>query len=181
MSGGNTMQKKKKGRQTIWSIEMLEEFRDHLINSILPYICFVLKERVNRIDLTNTSKKHRIYFLCELLGFEDVYAGLNPLDSVTEEYRDHLGYIEILNGNSEELEPMQIVRGFIKQDIAFFESLSKMAIESRLLNPKNSMMALTIHFDPSAIRELRNIPAENLLNMKLPIKTIEISQRLSFI
>ncbi len=174
------MSKKRKEQQTIWSTNMLEEFKSYLINSVVPYICFVLKERVNRIDLTNTSKRHSIYFLCELVDYEDVFAGLIPLDSLTEEYRDHLGYVEILNGNSEELKPMPIVRGFSKQDIAFFESLSKMAIESRLLNPK-SMTALIIHLDPSAIRELRSIPAENLLNIKLPIKTIEIEQRLSFL
>ena len=169
--------KKKKEHQSTWSIDMLEEFRNHLVNRLIPWICFVLKERVNWIYLTNTSKKYHTYLLCELVGFEDVYSGLSPLESSTEEYRDYLGYIEILNGNSEENEPVPMIRGYIKQDIAFFESLSKMAIESRLLNP-NNLLALTIQVDPSG---LKSIPAENILNMKLPIINIEISQRLSFV
>lgn len=174
------MSKKKRERQTTWSIDMLEEFRDHLVNSVFPYICFVLKERVASISLKNMLEKRHTYFLGELAGFEGVYFGINPLASSTEEYRDYLGYIEILNGNLEKDEPAPGIRGFIREDTTFFESLSKMAIESRLLNP-NELMGLTIHFDPSVIRDLRNTPAENLLNMKLPIKTIEIEQRLSFL
>jgi len=154
---------------------MLEEFKDFLVNAMLPKISFILKGRVTHISLKNTSEKHYTHFLGELAGFEDVYFGISPLVDSPEEYRAYMGYIEIMNGNSEDLEPVPSIRGFIKKDIAFFESLSKMAIES-----KNSMV-LTIDFDPSAIRNLRNTPTENILNMKLPIKTIEISQRVSFV
>jgi len=169
--------KKKKERQSTWSIDMLEEFRDYLINRLIPWICFVLKEKVNWIYLTNTSEKRRIYFLGELSGFEGVYFGLSSLESSIEEYQDYMGYIEILNGNSEDGEPVPMIRGFIKQDNAFFESLSKIAIESRLLNP-NNLMALIIQVDPSG---LKGVPVENIINMKLPIKNVEISQRVSFV
>jgi hypothetical protein len=178
MLGGNIMSKrKKKESPSAWSIDMLEEFRDHLVNSLLPYIRFVIKERVNRIYLTNTLHKYHSYFIGELAGFEDVYCGLSSLDNLIEEYRDYMGYIEILNGNSERDEPVPMVRGFIKKDITFFESVSKMAIESRLLNP-NNLMNLIIGVNPSG---LKNIPAENILNIKLPITTIEIAQLLSFV
>jgi len=169
--------KKKKERQSTWSIDMLEEFRDYLVKSILPSILFVIKEKVNRIYLTNTKHTYHSYFLGELAGFEDVYCGIASLDSLIEEYQGYIGYIEILNGNSERGEPVPMVRVVINKDITFFESLSKMAIESRLLNP-NNLMELIIGVDPSG---LKGIPAENILNIKLPIKYIEIAQLISFV
>jgi len=174
-------EKKKYQPQETWSIDMLQHFKDSLVNSLLPEIYLVLKRVERHMYLTNTSKNYHSGCLCELVGFEfkNVGFGLNPLDSSAEEYRDYLGYIEILDGYAEG-EPAPIMRGFIKQDVTFFESLCKMAIECRLLNPK-SLVALTINLDPSAIRDLKNTPTEKILNMKLPIRSIEISHELSFV
>ena len=178
MLGGNTMsKKKKKERQSTWSIHMLKEFRDHLLYSVSGDFKFVIKEKSTWVSLTNMSEKHCISFLGELIGFEDVYFGLNALESSTEEYRDYMGYIEILNGNLEGGESVPLIRGFIKKDIAFFESVSKMAIESRILNQKR-LIALNISVDAS---NLKDIPAESMLNIKLPIRSVSIFQRDSLV
>jgi hypothetical protein len=176
--GGNTMFKtNKKERQSTWSIHMLKEFREHLLYSISGDFGFVIKEKSTWVSLTNMSEEHRISFLGELIGFEDVYVGLNALESSTEEYRDYMGYIEILNGNLGGDESVPLIRVFIKKDIAFFESVSKMAIESRILNPKR-LIALDIQVDAS---NLKDIPAESMLNIKLPIESESIFQRDSFV
>jgi hypothetical protein len=86
-------------------------------------------------------------------------------------------YIEILNGNLEGGEYVPLIRGFIKKDIAFFESVSKMAIESRILNQKR-LIALNISVDAS---NLKDIPAESMLNIKLPIRSVSIFRRDSFV
>jgi len=171
------LKKKKRGRQETWSIDMLKEFRDHLVYLPVPEFCFLIKERVNWITVTNISEEHNSYFLCRLLGYEDVYCGLSSLDSLPEEYQDYVGYIEILNGRSEDGEPVPLIRGFIKKGITFFESVSKMVIESRILN-SNKLVALKIRVDGSGLKE--DTRPENILNMKLPIKSIEISRRVSF-
>lgn len=167
----------KKERQSTWSIHMLKEFREHLLYSISGDFGFVIKEKSTWVSLTNMSEDHRISFLGELIGFEDVYVGLNALESSTEEYRDYMGYIEILNGNLGGDESVPLIRVFIKKDIAFFESVSKMAIESRILNPKR-LIALDIQVDAS---NLKDIPAESMLNIKLPIESESIFQRDSFV
>ncbi|MGD0340040.1 MAG: hypothetical protein ABSB78_14770 [Bacteroidota bacterium] len=170
--------KKKKERQSIWSNNMLKEFRNLLLYMPVPEINFVIKERSTWVSLTNMSEKHSISFLGESIGFEDVYIGLNALESSTEEYRDYMGYIEILNGVlPEEQGDVPLIRVIIKKDIAFFESLSKMAIESRILNQKR-LIALNIQIDAS---NLKDIPAESMLNIKLPIRSVSIFQRDSFV
>jgi hypothetical protein len=177
MLGGDTMsKKKKKERRSAWSIDMLEKFRDLLVKRLdYPLICFNIKGRVIVTSLTNMSLKYRIHFLGESKEFEDVSFGLNPLDSSTEEYRDYLGYIDILNGESEPL-----MRGFIKKNMAFFESVSKMAIESKILNSKK-LITVSIEIDVSGLSDLKDIPVENILNMKLPIKSISVAQQDSFV
>ena len=167
----------KKERQSTWSTDMLKEFRDELLYSAFGDVSFVIKEKLASISFTNTSEEHRISFLGGLIGFEDVYIGLNALESSTEEYRDYMGYIEILNGTLGIGEPVPLIRGFIKKDIAFFESVSKMAIESRILNPK-MLITLDINVDAT---NLEDIPVESMLNIKLRIKSVSIYQRDSFV
>lgn len=167
----------KKERQSTWSNNMLKEFRNLLLYAPVPEINFVIKDRLTWVSLTNMSEKHSISFSGKLLGFKDVYMGLNALESSTEEYRDYIGYIEILNGNLEDGDSVPLIRGFIKKDVAFLESVSKMAIESRILNPKR-LIALNIHVDAL---NLKDIPTENMLNIKLPIKSVSIFQRDSFV
>jgi hypothetical protein len=81
-----------------------------------------------------------------------------------------------LNGKSNEDVDVPMIKGFIKKDISFFESISKLAVESRMLN-SNKLIALGIRVDVSGLKE--NTPTENILNMKLPIKSIQISNRIS--
>jgi len=167
----------KKERQSTWSIHMLKEFRDGLLYSSIGDLGVVIKEKSTWVSLTNMSEEHGISFLGELIGFKDVYIGLNSLESSTEEYRDYMGYIEILNGFLGCDEPVPLIRGFIKKDFDFFESVSKMAIEFRILNPKG-LITLYIQVDAS---NLKDIPAESMLNIKLPIKSLSISERVYFV
>ncbi len=173
------MSKKKNQRQETWSTDMLKEFINLLLYMPGPEINFVIKERVNWITLTNISAEYHSSFRGGLLGFKDVYCGLSSLDSLPEEYQDYMGYIEILNGMSEDGEPVPLIRGFIKKDITFFESVSKMVIESRILN-SNELMVLGIRVNVSEFKKDAP-PAENILNMKLPIESIQIFKRISFV
>jgi hypothetical protein len=171
--------KEEKQHQSTWSTNMLKEFRDLLLNMPVPEINFVVKERSTWISLTNMSEKQHIHFLGGLLGFKDVYFGLGSLESSTGEYPDYMGYIEILNGFlPEEQEHVPLIRGFIKKDIAFFGSVSKMLVESRILNSNKLLMTLGIHVDRSGFED---ILTKNILNMKLPIETVKINQRVSFV
>ncbi len=60
-------------------------------------------------------------------------------------------------------------------DIAY-KSVSKMAIESKMLNPRG-LIVLDVTVDALS---LEKIPAESMLNLKLPIKSVSISEQVSF-
>jgi len=177
MLGGYTMLKeKKKERQSTWSIDMLKDFKQFLVYSTSPELHFIIEEGDYWITYTNMSEQRYSSFVGELFGFEDVYCALSSSGNLAEEYRDYMGYIEILNGKSNEGLDVPMIKGFIKKDISFFESISKLAIESRMLN-SNKLIALGIRVDVSGLKG--NTPTENILNMKLPITSIQISNRIS--
>ncbi|MFZ3136191.1 MAG: hypothetical protein WA126_02230 [Thermodesulfovibrionales bacterium] len=179
--------KNKKQRQSTWSLSMIEELKKYLLYDVIPgQISFFIKERETLISLNVTTAEENISYL----GFipykplEDIYFALSTWEreDLTEEYQNYMGYIEILNGRvlrSGEHVPM--IRGFIKKGFSFFESLNKMLIESRRFS---NVMGLDIVVDFSRID---NIPAEEIFNMicdkktiKLPIKRVDVFQRMSF-
>jgi hypothetical protein len=177
MLGGYTMlTEKKKESQTTWSIDMLEDFKEFLVYSRSPELHFIINEGDYWITYTNMAEERYSSFIGELFGFEDVYCALSSSETLGEEYRDYMGYIEISNGKSNEGADVPMINGCIKKDIGFFESVSKLAIESRMIN-SNTLITLGIRVDLSGLK--KNTPTENLLNMKLPIKSIQICNRIS--
>jgi hypothetical protein len=170
------LKEKKKGRQTTWSIDMLKDFKEFLVYSRSPELHFIIDEGDYWITYTNMSEERYTSFVGELFGFEDVYCVLSSSETLAEEYRDHMGYIEISNGKSNEGVDAPMIKGFIKKDTSFFESVSRLAIESRMLN-SNRLITLGIRVDLSELK--KNTPAENILNMKLPIKSIQVCNRIS--
>lgn len=170
------LKEKKKEGQTTWSIDMLKDFKEFLVYSRSPELHFIIREGNYWITYTNMSEERYSSFVGELFGFEDVYCDLSSSGNLGEEYREYMGYIEISNGKSNEGVDVPMMKGFIKKDISFFESISKLAIESRMLD-SDKLITLGIRVDVSGLKE--NTPTENILNMKLPIKSIQISNRIS--
>ncbi|MDO8283284.1 MAG: hypothetical protein Q7U10_11805 [Thermodesulfovibrionia bacterium] len=183
--------KNKKQHQSTWSLSMIEELKKYLSYGLQPgEILFLIKERETSISFNVTTiEEHTIYRGgIPYKDLEDIYVGLSTWENedLKEEYQNYLGYIEILNGVSflkQEEKNVPMIRGFIKKDFSFFESINKMLIESRLFNKQ---LALSVIIDFSGIDNIpsdeiyNTICAERILNIKLPIKEIEITQRVSF-
>lgn len=172
--------KNKKQHQSTWSLSMLEELKNYLSYGLIPgEISFFIKERESSISLNVTTAEEHISYrgFIPYKPLEDIFFALSSWEreDLTEEYQNYMGYIEILNGiSSRDQEHVPMIRGFIKKGFSFFESLNKMLIESRRFS---NVMGLDIVVDFSRIK---NVPAEGILNIKLPIKEIEFRQRLSF-
>ncbi|MDP3296693.1 MAG: hypothetical protein Q8N09_03735 [Thermodesulfovibrionia bacterium] len=181
--------KNKKQHQSTWSLSMLEELKNYLSYGLIPgEISFFIKERETSISINVTTLEEIITYrgFIPYRPLEDVYFALSSweCEDLTEDYRNYMGYIEILNGiSSPNQEHVPMIRGFIKKDFSFFESVNKMLIESRQFKNR---MGLDIIVDFSRIdnvptQEIFNmISAERILNIKLPIKEIEFRQRIPF-
>jgi hypothetical protein len=178
--------KSKKQYQSTWSLSMLEALKN-FSDLPIPEIFFNVKERETSISFDVTTVEESICYLGGVAnqGLEDVYFGLSSWwerEDLTEEYQNYMGYIEILNGTSSLMgEHVPMIRGFIKNEFSFFESVNKLLIESKLFNKR---ITLIITVDMYGIF---NIPTEDIFNMicdkktiKLPIKRVDVSQRISF-
>lgn len=179
--------KSKKQRQSTWSLSMIEELKNYLFYDVIPgQISFFIKERETLISLNVTTAEENISYrgFIPYKPLEDIYFAISTWENedLTEEYQNYMGYIEILNGRDLRIEEdVPMIRGFIKKGFSFFEYLNKMLIESRRFS---NVMGLYIVVDFSRIR---NIPAEKIFNMicdketiKLPIKSVDVIQRMSF-
>jgi hypothetical protein len=110
-------------------------------------------------------------------GLDDVYFAITSSDSVEDEYRGYLGYIEVLNGSIDKHwqvddfreKNVPMIRGFIRKGSFFFETVNKMLTESKIFNSK---ISATLDIDD--LQHFQSLQAEELLGQKLLIKSISI-------
>ena len=168
---------------TTWSPKMLKEFHK-LINAPLP-INFVILEKHK---LTTFLEKHKstsfgsnrishVYYrgVIPVSEFENISIILNPVASLdVEKYKNYIGYIEIVNGPTED-SPVPEIRGFIKEALGIFESFNELLIESKIFNSK--MSPVYIYLEQSYC--LKDNSPEELLKKKIPIREISTFHKIS--
>jgi hypothetical protein len=172
---------KKKPYQSTWSPNMVKQFRERFVEPILPgKIFFVLNEKVTTIsfDVNMLSKDSSylgtITMVDEVL--DDVCFGLSFVDDLSDEHKNYIGYIEILNGSLGS-QSVPMIRGFMRKDSIFLESINSLLIESKIFNLKE---LFTIQTNVN-ISSLKDISDDQILNKTLPIKSVEIYHRVSII
>ena len=166
-----------------WSSEMLKNFQKH-INSLLPMSFTVLEkhkstsflDKHNPTSFGSSRISHVSYRgIIPVSGFENISVIFNPVESLVEEYKNYIGYIEIANSFTEDKIPFLEIRGFIKEDSGIFESFNEMLIESKIFNSK--MFPVFIYLEQSYC--LKEGSPEELLKKKIPIREISIFQKIS--
>jgi hypothetical protein len=100
---------------------------------------------------------------------------LNPVESLVDEYKNNIAYIEIVNSFTEDKIPFPEIRGFIKENLGIFESFNEMFIESKIFNSK--MSPVFIYLEPSYC--LKDKSPEELLKKKIPIREISTFHKIS--
>jgi hypothetical protein len=176
-------QKDKKQLPSEWSPEMLKKFHK-LINSLLP-ISFTILEKhksTSFLDKHNPTSfgSNRISHVSYRgiipdSGFENISVFFNPVESLVEEYKNYIGYIEIVNSFTEDTIHVPEIRGFIKEDSGICESFNEMLIESKIFNSK--MFPVFIYLEQSYCLKV-NSP-EELLKKKIPIREISTFHKIS--
>jgi len=165
-----------------WTTEMLNAFHK-LINSPLP-VSFTVSEK-NKLTTffgkQNPSSHARVACNVSYKGnisvpeFENVGVVFNPAKNLTDEYKNFIGYIEIVNGLKEDTIPVPEIRVFIQEDSGVCDVFSEMLIESKTLHAKLS--PIYIYLEQSYC--LKDKPPEELLKKRIPIKEISTFQKIS--
>jgi hypothetical protein len=170
-------------KKETWSVDMLKELYDHLCNQILPKIPFgVIEKRISTSFNSDTQREDHISYIgfIPILGLDDIYFGISSVDLI-EVHENYIGFIEILNGifDISDINRSQVpmIRGFIKNNIGFFEYINNIIVESMICN---SRLFLTLSISLGDILSLRNKPADELLNKRLPIESIHVEKTISF-
>ena len=134
---------------------MLKEFLDGIGPDSLSTIWFLVHEKKTQISFKSNKQKHDISFgyIGTIAKYEldDVYFSLisskqdlNDLhfsdmtyEEGEEEYQNCVGYLELLNGISDDLSrKVPMIRGFIKHDMGLFETVDNMMRDTRIFNQK---------------------------------------------
>ena len=100
---------------------------------------------------------------------------LSPVESLTEEFKNYIGYIETVNSFTEDKIPILEIKGFIKEDSGIFESFNEMLIESKIFNSK--MFPVFIYLEQSYC--FKNNSPEDLLKKRIPIREISTFHKIS--
>jgi hypothetical protein len=175
--------KDKKQLPIEWSPEMLKKFHKH-INSPLPMSFTILEKnkstsflgKHNQTSLGSGRISHVSYRgIIPVSEFENISVFFNPIESLVEEYKNYIGYIEIVNSFTEDKIPVLEIRGFIKEDSGIFESFNEMLIESKMFNSK--MFPVFIYLEQSYC--LKDNSPEELLKKKIPIREISTFHKIS--
>jgi hypothetical protein len=165
------------------STEMLKEFHK-FINSPLPMNITILEkhkstsffEKHKSTSFGSNRISHVFYIgVSPVSGFENINVYFNPVESLVGEYKNYIGYIEIVNSSTEDKIPVLEIRGFIKENSGVFESFNEMLIESKIFNSK--MSPVYIYLEQSYC--LKDDSPEKLLNKKIPIREISTFQKIS--
>jgi hypothetical protein len=168
---------------TTWPPQMLKEFHK-FINSLLP-ISFTILEKHKSTTFFGkhnptafrSSRTSLVSYIgiIPVAGFENISVIFNAVKSLTEEYKNYVGYIEIGNSSKEDAIPVPEIRGFIKENSGICESFNEMLVESKIFNSK--MFPVYIYLEQSYC--FKDNPPEGLLNKKIPIKEISTFQKVS--
>jgi len=166
-----------------WSPEMLKEFHK-FINSLLPISFSILEKhksatffgKHNSTSFRSRTTNHVSYRgVISISGFENISVILNSVQSLGEEYKNYIGYIEIVNSSKEDTIPVPEIRGFIKEDSGIFEIINEMLVESKIFHSK--MSPVYIYLEQAFC--LKDKPPEELLKKKIPIREISTFQKIS--
>jgi hypothetical protein len=176
-------QKDKKQLPSEWSPETLKKFHKH-INSPLPMSFSILEKhkstsflgKHNQTSFGSSRVSHISYRgIIPVSGFENISVFFNSIESLVEEYKNYIGYIEMVNSFTEDKIPVPVIRGFIKEDSGIFESFNEMLIESKIFNSK--MSPVFIYLEQSYC--LKDNSPEELLKKKIPIREISTFHKIS--
>lgn len=166
-----------------WSPEMLKNYQRH-IKSLLPMSFTILEkhkstsflDKHNPTSFGSSRISHVSYRgIIPVSGFENISVLFNPVESLVGEYKNYIGYIEIVNSFTEDKIPVMEVRVFIKEDSGIFESFNEMLMESKIFHSK--MFPIYIYLEQSYC--LKDSSPEELLKKKIPIREISIFQKIS--
>jgi len=170
---------------TSWSPEMLNEFHK-FINSLLPISFTILEEhksttffgKANKTSFGIPRTRHISYLgTVPVYGFEHVGAVFNPVKILTEEYKNYIGYIELINSSKKDALPAPEIRGVIQEDLGICEIFNEMLVDSKIFNLK--MSPIYIYLEPSFC--LKDKSPGELLNKKIPIREISTFQKIACI
>ena len=166
-------QKDKKQLPSEWSPEVLKKFHK-LINSHLP-MNFSILEKHKSTSFGSSRTGHISYRgVIPVSEFDNISVIFNPVESLVKEYKNYIGYIEIVNSPTED-SPVPEIRGFIKEDLGICESFNEMLIESKIFNSK--MSPVYIYLEQSYC--LKDKSPKELLNKKIPIREISTFHKIS--
>ena len=164
------------------SPEILKNFQKH-IKSLLPMSFTVLEkhkstsflDKHNPTSFGSSRISHVSYRgIIPVSGFENISVLFNPLDRSAEEYKNYIGYIEIVNSPTKD-SPVPEIRGFIKEALGICESFNEILIESKIFNSKIS--PVYIYLEQSYC--LKDNSPEELLKKKIPIREISTFHKIS--
>ncbi|KQC07896.1 MAG: hypothetical protein APR62_05715 [Smithella sp. SDB] len=170
---------------TIWSPEMLNEFHK-FINSLLPISFNILEKHKsttflgkNNSALFRSRRTSNISYIgvIPVSGFENISVIINAVKSMPEEYKNYVGYIEIVNSSKGGKVSVPEIRGFIREDSGICEIFNEMLTESKIFNSK--MSPVYIYLEQAYC--LKDKPPEELLKKKIPIREISTFQKISCI
>lgn len=169
--------------QPTWSAELLEKFISTCFSRTSAYpgeLPLFIEERTTSIDISpNKSENYTSISYRGFLakpGLDNIYYGLSSWEeSVEEEDKNYIGYIELLNGISDNNEPVAMIRGFVRRGLGIFEAADRLLRDARLFGIKEGTV-LKAHLDCHS--HSFNEP-DNILNHKINIKSIDAYQRLS--
>ena len=176
-------QNDKKQLTSVCSPEMLINLQKH-IKSLLPMSFTVLEkhkstsflDKHNPTSFGSSKISHVSYRgIIPVSGFENISVLFNPVESLVGEYKNYIGYIEIVNSFTEDKIPVLEIRVFIKEASGIFESFNEMLMESKIFHSK--MFPIYIYLEQSYC--LKDGTPEELLKKKIPIREISIFQKIS--
>jgi hypothetical protein len=177
------LQNDKKQLRGEWSPEMLKKFHE-LITSLLPMSFNILEKHKstsfkgkNNPTSFGPSRISHVSYRGGIPGpgFENISVIINPVESLTDEYKKYIGYIEIVNSLTEDKIPVPEIRAFIKADSGICESFNEMLIESKMFH--STMFPVYIYLEQSYC--LKDHAPQELLKKKIPIREISTFQKIS--
>jgi hypothetical protein len=165
-----------------WSPEMLKKYHQ-LINSHLPMSFNILEKQKSTsfLDKNNSASfgsgriSHISYRgVIPVSEFENINVFFHPVQSLVAEYKNYIGYVEIVSTPTADT-PVPGIRGFFKEDSGICESFNEMLMESKIFN--SEMSPVYIYLEQSYCSK-DNSP-EELLKKKIPIREISTFQKIS--
>jgi hypothetical protein len=198
------IKKNKSQNRSVWSGEMIKEFLDIIVPGSLTPILFHVQEKKTQITFESNKSKYIIEssYIGVLVrnGLDDVYFSLNSYNEGLEDayfssamyvegeqdYQNYMGYFELLNGIIyDEGRKVPMIRGFIKHDVGFFETVDSLIRDSIIFNQKTPILLeiypAKSHGSIISYFKTGEINTDDIFYKKIFIESIEVSQKLSVV